>query len=79
MSVKLYDLIARVMQVPISEIDDTSSPETIERWDSFQKLILLYDLEAAFEIKFTIDEVLSINTVADIKRNLLNHGVLLDG
>lgn len=79
MSVKLYDLIARVMQVPISEIDDTSSPETIERWDSFQKLILLDDLEAAFEIKFTLDEVLSINTVGDIKRNLLNHGVLLDG
>lgn len=79
MSAKLYDLIARVMQIPISEIDDTSSPETIDRWDSFQKLILLDDLEAAFEIKFTLDEVLGINTVADIKRNLLNHGVLLDG
>ena len=79
MSVKLYDLIARVMQVPISEIDDTSGPETIERWDSFQKLILLDDLETAFEIKFTLDEILSINTVADIKRNLLNHGVLLVG
>ena len=79
MPAKLYDLIARIMQVPISEIDDTSGPETIERWDSFQRLILLDDLEAAFEIKFTLDEVLSINTVADIKRNLLNHGVLLDG
>jgi acyl carrier protein len=79
MSIKLYDVIARVMQVPISEIDDTSGPETIERWDSFQRLILLDDLEAAFKIKFTLDEVLSINTVADIKKNLLNHGVLLDG
>ncbi len=66
------------MQIPISEINDTSGPETIEIWDSFQRLVLLDDLETAFDIKFTLDEVLSINTVGDIKRNLRNRGVLLD-
>jgi acyl carrier protein len=78
MSVKLYSTIARIMQVPVSEINDTSGPETIERWDSFQRLILLEDLETTFGIRFTLDEVISIKTVADIKRNLLNHGVMLD-
>lgn len=78
MSIKLYNLIATIMQVPVSEIDDTSGPETIERWDSFQRLVLLDELETTFGIKFTLDEVLSIKTVADIKTDLRNHGVLLD-
>ena len=28
------------MEVPVSEINDESSPETIENWDSFRGLVL---------------------------------------
>jgi acyl carrier protein len=66
------------MNVPISRINDDSSPESIETWDSFHGLVLLDDLETTFNVKFTIDEVVSTKTVADIKRNLQSHGVVLD-
>jgi acyl carrier protein len=66
------------MNIPISRINDESSPESIETWDSFHGLVLLDDLETTFNVKFTIDEVVSTKTVADIKRNLQNHGVVLD-
>jgi hypothetical protein len=35
MSEKLYDIISKVFSVPLTEINDESSPETIESWDSF--------------------------------------------
>jgi acyl carrier protein len=79
MSLKLYKIVSEVMNVPVSRINDVSSPESIETWDSFHGLVLLDDLETTFNVKFTVDEVLSIKTVADIKRILQNHGVLLDG
>jgi acyl carrier protein len=79
MSVKLYDIVSQVMNVPVSRINDGSGPESIETWDSFHGLVLLDDLETTYNVKFSIDEVLSIKTVADIKRNLQNHGILLDG
>ena len=79
MSFKLYKIVSEVMNVPVSRINDGSSPESIETWDSFHGLVLLDDLETTFNVKFTVDEVLSIKTVADIKRILQNHGVLLDG
>ncbi|HET7391947.1 MAG TPA: hypothetical protein VFJ51_14100 [Nitrososphaeraceae archaeon] len=78
MSTNLYNIISQVMNVPISRINDESSPESIETWDSFHGLVLLDDLETTFNVKFTIDEVVSTKTVADIKRNLQNHGVVLD-
>jgi acyl carrier protein len=80
MSSKLYETIAQVMSVPVSKISDDSSPNTIEKWDSFHGLVLIDELEAVFNIKFTLDEVTNTKTVGDIKRNLLNHGVtLFDG
>jgi acyl carrier protein len=40
--------------------------------------VLLYELEAEFKVKFTIDEAMDVKKVLDIKRHLKNHGVVLD-
>ena len=76
MSKKLYELISKVMNVPISTINDNSGPKTIESWTSFKGYVLLSDLEEAFKTKFTIDEALDVKTIKDIKRHLQNHGVM---
>ena len=79
MSKKLYDIISKVFSVQISEINDESSPETIESWDSFNGLILVDELENSFNIKFSISEIIDVKNVKDIKRHLSNHGVDLNG
>lgn len=76
MSKKLYALIAKVMNVPDSAINDESGPESIESWTSFKGYVLLYELETEFKVKFTIDEAMDVKKVADIKRHLSNHGVI---
>jgi len=78
MSKKLYAIISKVFSVQISEINDESSPETIESWDSFNGLILVDELESNFNIKFSVSEIIDVKNVKDIKRHLNNHGVDLD-
>ena len=78
MSKKLYDIISKVFSIQISEINDESSPETIESWDSFNGLILVDELESNFNIKFSISEIIDVKNVKDIKRHLNNHGVDLN-
>jgi acyl carrier protein len=78
MSKKLYDIISKVFSVQISEINDESSPGTIESWDSFNGLILVDELESNFNIKFSVSEIIDVKNVKDIKRHLNNHGVDLD-
>ena len=79
MSKKLYEIISKVFSVQISEINDESSPETIESWDSFNGLILVDELESNFNIKFSVSEIIDVKNVKDIKRHLNNHGVDLNG
>jgi len=78
MSKNLYEIIARVMDIPISEINDDSSPETIPSWDSFNSYILLDELESEFKTELTLDEVTETKNVSDIKKHLKNHGIVLD-
>ncbi len=78
MSKKLYEIIAKVMDVPINEVNDNSSPETISSWDSFNSYILLDELESEFKTEFTIDEVTETKNVSDIKKHLKAHGIILD-
>ena len=78
MSKKLYILIGRIMDVPATELNDNSSPETIPSWDSFNSYLLLDELESEFQTEFSIDEVVETKNIADIKKHLRNHGIILD-
>lgn len=78
MSKKLYNIISNVMNVPVSQINDNSSPESIESWTSFNGYVLLYELEHEFNVKFTMEEAIDVKTISDIKRHLRNHGVVLN-
>lgn len=71
-------IISKVLGVDEKEINDDSSPDTIENWDSFNSLLLVSELEDEFKIKFTIEDMLNIKTVKDIKKILIKYGVKLN-
>ena len=75
MSQKLYEIIAKVMDVPESQINDESNQKTIENWDSFNLYVLLDDVESAFDVKFTLEETLEFKNVGDFKKCLQKHGI----
>ena len=66
------------MEIESSELTDESSPEDIENWDSYNGLLLIDELESEFNVKFTVEEVFDVHSIADIKNHLLNHGVTLN-
>ena len=69
MSEKLYKVIAKILDVPISEINDESSPETIENWDSFNSLVLADELESEFNVSFSLEEIIDSANVSAIKKH----------
>ena len=78
MSNDLYKILAKTFSISESESNDESGPENIESWDSFNGLVLVDEIENAFNIKFTISEITDVKNVADIKRHLKNHNVDID-
>ena len=78
MSEKLYQIIANVFNVEPSRINDETSSENLEEWDSFNFYVLLDEIENGFDMKFDLDEALEIKKIGDIKKIFEKHGVQVE-
>jgi len=72
---KLFEIVARVFNIPINEINYESNPENIENWDSFTGYVLLDEIETNFNVTFTMDELLEIKKIDDFKNILKKKGI----
>ena len=66
----LFEIISRVMNIPIEKISDISGPESIPEWDSFNMFVLLAEIEKEFNVNFSLEETLEIKTVGDFRKKL---------
>jgi acyl carrier protein len=58
-----------------AKLTPETSPETVERWDSLGHIALVRALEDSFSISLAMDEMMELQTVADIANVLRRHGV----
>ena len=75
MSEKLYRIVSKVFNVDNSKINDETSPENLEEWDSFNFYVLLDEIENEFNVKFDLDETLEIKKIGDFKKIFQKHGI----
>lgn len=76
---RLKELLARVLGISKESINDETSPDNVDSWDSFNGLMIVSELEREFNLKFTMEEVTSVKNFKDIKKNLAKYGVKADG
>jgi len=54
---KILEVMSFVFEVPVSDLNEESSQDTIESWDSVKHLNLIVALEEEFDIEIPIEEV----------------------
>ncbi len=51
-------------------ITNSTSAQDIDNWDSLSHVLLLNEIETAFNIQFELDELISFKTVEDILNSI---------
>ena len=74
---RLKIILSKVLDIEENTITDSTSPETVDSWDSFNALMMVSELENNFKVKFTMDEVINIKCVKDIINTLNKYGINL--
>ena len=64
---KIKDVMKAVFEISVGEIDEESSIDNIDLWDSMGHMKLLVALEQDFGIKFDIDELIEMVDYSKIK------------
>ena len=68
---KLKKLVSTVFEIKIDEIDDSTSPDTVEKWDSLQQLNLAMAIENEFKITLSPNDITDMLSYKLIKQILL--------
>lgn len=63
---RIVEVISQILNVPIEQLDDDSSPDTVQNWDSIKHMSLILALEEKFRVAFSADEVVEMLSVGRI-------------
>ena len=63
---KVRKIVLDVMGMDINGIDHSKSLKDVEEWDSFNNLMVVSEIENAFGIKFTANDIYGVDTISKI-------------
>jgi acyl carrier protein len=64
---KLKQVVSDILEVNIDDINENSSPDNIEKWDSLSHIKLVMAIEAEFNVKLTPEDMMDMLSVKLIK------------
>ena len=64
---KLKQVVSDILEVDIDDINENSSPDNIEKWDSLSHIRLVMAIEVEFNVKLTPDDMMDMLSVKLIK------------
>ena len=72
---KLREIVGKVLLLQEAEVNDDISRKDAEAWDSLAHLMLINEIEATFDVSFSDDDIVEINSISDLKGRLRKLGV----
>ena len=71
---KVRQIAADIFTLDVEQVTASSSPESIEAWDSMQHLNLVLALEQSFDVTFAPEEIETMVTIGEIVNVLRKKG-----
>lgn len=67
---KVNKIIGKVLQIDANLIKENDSPETIDKWTSLFHVLIIDKIEKEFNINFSFEELIEIESIKDIYLSL---------
>ncbi len=74
---RLNHIVANVLEIDASLLNESSNAQNTPRWDSLRHIEVIFAVESAFHVRFTMPEITSLKNLGDIRRLLIAKNVLL--
>jgi len=70
---KLKTIMAEILDVDESDINDDFNPDSTDNWDSLRNLQIITELENQFEINLTMSEIYTMINFSEILKVISAH------
>jgi acyl carrier protein len=68
---KLYQIVGNILGVDPATLDEESNAQNTPRWDSLHHIEVIFAVESAYQVRFTMPEIASLRKLGDIRRLLI--------
>lgn len=75
---KLRSCFSQTLGIPMEQVTDDLSYNTIEQWDSVGHMAVVADIESTFDVMLDTDDILNMSSVREAVAILRKHGVDFD-
>ena len=71
---RIKAVFAEVFQIDPAQLGESSSPSTVDGWDSFGHLALVEALQSAFQVNFEMEDIAQMENLGRIAEILARRG-----
>jgi acyl carrier protein len=75
---KLRNLLVEILLIDDDQYRDENGPDAIETWDSLAMVRIAIGIEESFGYGMTPDEIVSLDSIGNIKAILRSHDIRFD-
>lgn len=75
MLTKLKEAFANALAIPADQVTDELKYRGIPEWDSISHMVLISELEEAFDVEIETDDVIDMSSFQKAKEILAKYGV----
>ena len=75
---KLRNLLVEILLIDEEQYSEENGPDTIETWDSLAMVRIATGVEETFGYSMTPEEMVSLDSIGDIKAILRSHDIAFD-
>lgn len=66
MKEKLFDIIARILEIDVKDINEDFNENDSEKWDSLAQLMIVEEIESEFKVNIPIEKAMELTSVKSI-------------
>jgi acyl carrier protein len=71
---RLYQIVANVLKVDPQTLSCESNAQNTKNWDSLRHIEVIFAVENAYHVRFTLPEITGLRKLGDIRRLLVAKG-----
>lgn len=74
---KFYQIVGNILGVEPSSLNEASNATNTPQWDSLRHIEVIFAVESAYQVRFTMPEIAGLRNLGDMRRLLLAKNVEL--
>ena len=75
---KLKQIVGNILEIEPDRLTEHSNAQNTPRWDSLRHIEVIFAVESAFHVRFTMPEITSLRNLGDIRHLLINKGAIVE-